>query len=141
MCKDKAISIGLLVIVMWLILTLDRDREGMDGNLSNADGSNVNVVNGSNVNDVNGSNVNDVNGSNVNGSNKFPKSVGKYGDVDVWVYETKDNKTASEWREVDGGIYLHNSKTWWKDQHDTSDYVKGTTEGFIAALRPENDFH
>jgi hypothetical protein len=44
-----------------------------------------------------------------------PLPKGMYGDVPVYFNRTSDNKYASKWRRVDGGIYLHNSKTYWQD--------------------------
>lgn len=40
---------------------------------------------------------------------------GTYGDVVTYFNETSDNKNAPAWRTIHGGLYLHNSKTWWKD--------------------------
>ena len=44
-----------------------------------------------------------------------PLLKGNYGDVNVYFTETLDNKRASDWYIPYGGIYLHNSKTYWKD--------------------------
>ena len=44
-----------------------------------------------------------------------PLPKGVYGDVDVYFNETPDNQFASQWLSENGGIYLHNSKTYWRD--------------------------
>jgi len=44
-----------------------------------------------------------------------PLPKGEIGDVTVYLNETRDNMFADQWRAVDGGLYVHNSKTYWKD--------------------------
>ena len=44
-----------------------------------------------------------------------PLNKGSYGDVPVYFYESQDDLFPQQWRKVDGGIYLHNSRTFWKD--------------------------
>jgi hypothetical protein len=44
-----------------------------------------------------------------------PLPKGEIGDVTVYFNETSDNAYADQWREVDGGLYVHNSKTFFKD--------------------------
>jgi hypothetical protein len=49
-------------------------------------------------------------------SYKFgPLPKGEIGGVTVYFNETKDNMFADQWRGVDGGLYVHNSKTFFKD--------------------------
>lgn len=44
-----------------------------------------------------------------------PLPKGEIGDVTVYFNETRDNMFADQWRTIDGGLYVHNSKTFWKD--------------------------
>lgn len=44
-----------------------------------------------------------------------PLPKGTYGDVTVYFNETPDNQFADQWQTEHGGIYLHNSKTYWRD--------------------------
>ena len=90
-----------------------------------------------------------------------PLPKGTYGDVDVYFNETSDNKYAPDWRTVHGGLYIHNSRTYWKDTNrpyeadywlamnklsgeKNSEFVysdyPNSREGF-AAYYQENDYH
>ena len=46
---------------------------------------------------------------------ELPK--GTYGDVTVYFNESSDNDYVPEWRKQHAGLYIHNSKSWWKDQN------------------------
>lgn len=63
-----------------------------------------------------------------------PLPKGKYGDVDVYFYETSDLQHTPEWRKVHGGLYIHNSKTWWKDTNRPveADFWESQKEPFHA---------
>lgn len=53
-----------------------------------------------------------------------PLQKGTYGDVTVYFNETPDNQFADQWQTEHGGLYLHNSKTYWRDVNtpDESDF-------------------
>jgi len=40
---------------------------------------------------------------------------GQCGDVPVYIYSNKYDVPNAKWRKPFGGIYIHNSKTWWED--------------------------
>jgi hypothetical protein len=44
-----------------------------------------------------------------------PLQKGMYGGVVVYFNETSDNMFASDWRTPNGGLYVHNARTFWKD--------------------------
>jgi hypothetical protein len=44
-----------------------------------------------------------------------PLDKGLYGDTVVYFYKTKDNLYANKWKDINKGIYVHNSKTYWED--------------------------
>lgn len=110
MSSDTLNSLAMYIVIAAIIIMLYYSINRASAQLSK---TKTNIVDITNKMDIPVDNV--VADKKMNAKIMKHLSMGIYGDVPVYLYRNGDNETAPNWREIDQGIYLPNSKTYWMD--------------------------